>query len=192
MDLSTTAPPPPQVRSYQQHEGFYTRVDIGVGALLSGQSGGPIEASTGGLTGAYDVLIGAGPAPGITLGGAAIGSFQLSGDWTLNDNEDITLGSGDILTLVVGPFIDAFPDSKGGFHVGGSAGLGFATFDVSGTDDGASGLGAGGAFWTGWDVWIAPEWSMGGLLRIDALYAKDDDVSVSSVGLSLMFSVLYN
>jgi hypothetical protein len=33
---------------------------------------------------------------------------------------------------------------------------------------------------------------MGFLLRVDALYAKDTDISVSTVGGNLMFSVLYN
>jgi len=191
IDLTTPPPPPPQVRTYQQHEGFYTRVDVGVGGLLTGKSSGSINAGTGGLTFVYDVLIGAGPAPGITLGGAAIGSIQLSGDWE-EDDTNLNVGSGNILTLVLGPFVDGFPDSKGGFHLGGSAGVGFAKFDVGEINDGVSALGVGGAFWTGWDVWVAPEWSMGGLLRIDAIYAKDNDISVSSAGASLMFSVLYN
>ena len=191
MDLTTPPPPPPQARTYQQHEGFYTRVDVGVGALYSSKSGGLLNASTGGMSFVYDILIGAGPAPGITLGGAAIGSIQLTGDWEQDDTE-LTLGSGNVLSLVLGPFVDGFPDSKGGFHMGGSAGLAFAKFDVGEIDDGASAIGVGGAFWSGWDVWVAPEWSMGFMLRIDALYAKDNDISVSTVGGNLMFSVLYN
>jgi len=190
IDLTTPPPPPPEVRTFQQHEGFYTRVDVGVGALFTAKSSGPLDVSTGGMTFTYDVLIGAGPAPGITLGGAAIGSIQLTGDW--ENDTDINVGSGNLITLVLGPFVDGFPDSKGGFHMGGSAGLGFATFDVGEVDDAISAIGLGGAFWTGWDVWVAPEWSMGALVRIDAIYAKDGDITASSAGASFMFNVLYN
>jgi len=88
--------------------------------------------------------------------------------------------------------VDGFPDSKGGFHLGGSAGVAFAKFDVGDIDDGVSAIGVGGSFWTGADMWVAPEWSMGFLVRIDGMYAKDNDISVSTLGGNLMFSVLYN
>jgi hypothetical protein len=55
-------------------------------------------------------------------------------------------------------------------------------------------LGFGAAAWAGHGVWVAPEWSIAGLVRVDASRTSnsDDDVTLSKIGVSLMFSVLYN
>jgi hypothetical protein len=194
IDLSTPAPGPPVERKYRQHDGFYVRVNGGVGALLGASiEAGPIDVDSGGLTLDFDVLVGAGPAPGFTLGGALVSSQQLSSSWETDDGLDV--GGGKLTSLIVGPFADGFPNSKGGWHFGGMGGLAVVGLDPPGADDDrTNALGVGGAFWVGHDVWVAPEWSVGGLLRTNALWAtnSDDDVTVTSVGLSLMFSVLYN
>jgi hypothetical protein len=41
---------------------------------------------------------------------------------------------------------------------------------------------------------VAPEWSVGGQLRLNALRAtnSDDEITVTAIGASLMFTVLYN
>ena len=75
-------------------------------------------------------------------------------------------------------------------HLGGAVGLGVGSLNVQ--DKRRTPLGVGGAFWAGWDVWVAPEWSLGGRLRVDGMYGKDGDVNASSVGASVMFSVLYH
>lgn len=189
IDLSTPKPAPPIARKFHQHEGFYVRLGAGLGTLLSADldtSGGDL--SSGGLTLNYDVLIGGSPAPGLTLGGGLLGGLQMSGDWDVEGGGSV---DGDMATLLIGPFADGHPEPKGGMHFGGLAGLARVAFDAGGNSDTA--LGFGGAFWAGHDVWVAPEWSLGGLLRLDALRATaDDDVTVTSVGLTLMFTVLYN
>ena len=191
IDLSTPAPAPPVARQFHQHEGFYVRVSAGLGTLLTTDVDAPAGdlSSSGGLTLNYDLLVGGSPAPGFTLGGGVLGGIRMSGDWELEaggGNVD-----GDLATLIIGPFADGHPEPKKGWHFGGLAGLARVAFDVPGDTDSA--LGIGGAFWAGHDVWVAPEWSLGGLLRLDALRATaDDDVTVTEVGLTLMFSVLYN
>ena len=193
IDLSTPKPGPPVAREFHQHEGFYLRLNAGLGTLLSANIDvGPVEVSSGGLTLNYDLLIGGSPAPGFTIGGGLLGGLQLTGDWEVEATG--ASGSGDMVTLIIGPFADGFFDPKRGWHMGGLAGLARVAFDVGGANDGNDALGFGGAFWTGYDAWVAPEWTVGGLLRLDALRAtnSDDDVTVTEVGLSLMFSVLYN
>jgi hypothetical protein len=193
IDLSTPKPGPPVAREFHQHEGFYLRLNAGLGTLLSANIDTLLgDVSSGGLTLNYDLLIGGSPAPGFTIGGGLLGGLQLSGDWELEGSP--VSGSGDMTTLIIGPFADGYFDPKRGWHMGGLAGLARVAFDVGGSGDGSDALGFGGAFWTGYDAWVAPEWSIGGLLRLDALRAtnSDEDLTVTEVGLTLMFSVLYN
>jgi hypothetical protein len=193
IDLTTPKPGPPVGRSYRQHEGFYVRVGGGIGSLLSANiDQGPNEFSSGGVTLDFEALVGGSPASGLSIGGGVLGSLQLSGDW----ESDAITGSqnADLTTLIIGPFADGYPHPRGGFHVGGLLGLATVSFDAPGGGDGTNALGFGGAGWLGYDAWVAPEWSIGGALRLDALRAtnSDDDVTVSKVGLTLALTVLYN
>ena len=116
--------------------------------------------------------------------------LQLSGDWESDDFGGST--SADLTTLIVGPFADGYPDPKKGWHFGGMLGLAIASFDTPGGNDGSDGFGVGGAAWAGYDVWVAPEWSIGGALKINALRAtdSDDDLTISSIGAQFAVSVL--
>jgi hypothetical protein len=191
IDLSTPPPPPRVLREYHRHEGFYLRMGGGLGYLgasLDTDVSDEFDSSGMGLN--FELLVGGGPAPGLAIGGAVLGSVQLFGDWEADDIPGST--SGDLTTFIIGPFADGYPDPNGGWHLGGMLGLATASFDVPGGDDGVNGIGFGGAGWVGYDVWVAPEWSMGGALRLDALRATDDDVSISSLGITLAISVVYN
>jgi hypothetical protein len=189
IDLSTPPPSAPEGRTYHEHEGFSLRLDVGLGVLLSAKSAedGLPDVNTGGLTLDYDLQIGGAPSPGIVLGGALTGKLQLSGDWKV---DDVNVGGGNLNTIVIGPFFDGYPDVHGNLHFGGTVGLARLGADTSG--DSLSAIGVGGAFWAGSGVWVAPDWSIGGALRLDAAWGKDSDNTLSEVGLSLMFSLLYN
>jgi hypothetical protein len=193
IDLSTPEPLPPETRTFHQHEGFYVRVDGGAGVLLGAHINAPgPNLSSGGVSMNYDVFVGGSPAPGFSLGGGLVGGLQLSGDW---ENEaGVGRPGGNLTTLIIGPFADGYPEPKGGWHMGGLAGLAWVGFDAPVSEDRSSAVGFGGAFWTGYDAWVGPDWSVGGLVRLDALRAmsSDDDTTVSEIGLSLMFSVSYN
>jgi len=198
IDLSTPTPGPPVVRQFHQHEGFYVRASAGLGTYLGANLDvGTLKFDSSGLTLDFDVLVGGGPAPGFTLGGAVLGSLQLSGDWSADGGLGGATAS--LSTLLIGPFADGFPDSKGGWHFGGMAGLarvGLSSPSGAGvtSSKSESALGFGGAFWVGDDIWVAPEWSVGGQLRLNALRAtnSDDEITVTAIGASLMFTVLYN
>src|SRR4051812_48623912 len=177
IDLATPAPAPPEGRTYRVHEGFYTRVGVGLGGLFNSKSGNSISSNTGGMSLTYEVLIGGSPAPGFTIGGGVLGGVQLSGNWDVDESDRLSNvaidTSGNLSTLVVGPFVDGFPNSSGPLHLGGAVGLGVGTVNLQG--ERSTPIGLGGAFWAGWDVWVAPEWSMGGRLRVDGMYGKDGD-----------------
>jgi hypothetical protein len=190
IDLSTPPPPPRVLREYHRHEGFYVRVSGGLGYLGATLDTGAFEYKSNGMGLNFELLVGGGPAPGLSVGGGVLGGLQLFGDW---ESDDVAgSASGDLTTFVIGPFVDGYPNPNSGLHIGGLIGLATASFEVPGASDGLNGVGIGGAGWFGYDVWVAPEWSMGGALRLDALRATDDDVSISELGISLNLSVVYN
>jgi hypothetical protein len=192
IDVSVAPPPPPVPRTFQVHEGFYLRAALGVGVLgsdLSYDVGDDL--TTGGIQLEADLLIGGGLAPGMTLGGGVNYSVQLSGDWELDDS-DVTVSDGDLSTFIIGPFVDGYPIAKDGWHFGGLAGLAIASFDPGPTADNSTAYGFGGSFWAGHDVWVAPEWSVGGLIKVSALSATDDDINATKLAISLMFTAVLN
>jgi hypothetical protein len=189
IDLAVPEPAAPVDREYRQHEGFYLRANVGLGSFSASGDVATVDLSTGGMSLAYDLLVGFGPAPGFALGAGVAGDLQLSGDWEFGPVDG---GSGDLSSFVIGPFVDAYPNPKGGWHFGGLAGLGLHSLDAGGGGEASSGIGFGGAAWAGHDVWVGPEWSVGGQLRLDASRTTDDDLTIARIGLSLSFSVIYN
>jgi hypothetical protein len=195
IDLSTPPPPEPVGRTYHQHEGFYLRLGGGFGYLAANMEtdrAGTVDLESNGISLDFEGLVGGSPGPGFAIGGGVIGSLQLSGDWESDDAPGSA--SADLTTLLVGAFADGFPDPKKGWHVGGMLGLASASFDTPGGNDGSDGLGVGGAAWVGYDAWVAPEWSIGGALRLDAMRVTDSDadLTISSVGARFAVSVLYH
>jgi hypothetical protein len=192
IDLSTPPPPEPVGRTYHQHEGFYLRLGGGFGYLAANAETDTVDLESSGLTLDFEALVGGSPGPGFAIGGGILGSLQLSGDWESDDFAGST--SGDLTSFIIGAFADGFPDPKKGWHVGGLVGLASVSVDPPGGDDGSDALGFGGAAWVGYDAWVAPEWSIGGALRLDALRAtdSDDDLTISSIGVQLAVSVLYH
>lgn len=190
IDVSVAPPPAPVQRTYQIHEGLYVRADLGLGLLSADLStDGFPDISTGGLELQADLLIGGGPSPGLTIGGGVQYATQLTGDWEVADT-DLVAASGDLSTFVIGPFVDGYPTPNDGWHFGGLAGLALASFDAGG--DGETALGFGGSAWLGHDVWVAPEWSLGGMFKLGALRASKDDIAVTKLSLSVLFTVVMN
>lgn len=181
-------------RTYHYHEGFYFRASVGGGYGwgsydTSGRS--ELDAAGGGL--AADVWVGGSPSPGMALGGGFISNWLPAADFELAGS-DATVRSEGLANILIGPFIDGFPDVAGGWHFG--AMLGFVSQPVA--HPGLSnGIGFGGSGWVGHDVWVAPEWSVGGLLRFVAAQTYhsgrfDDRLSAGHFNLSLLVTALYH
>ncbi|MEY2935497.1 MAG: hypothetical protein RL033_6246 [Pseudomonadota bacterium] len=187
IDLATPAPSEPEGRTFHEHDGVYVRVNAGLGTLLSASAsadGGP-DVDGSGLTLSYDLRVGFAPSPGFVLGGSILGATQLTGDWEIGG----LTTDGNLNYNVIGPFAEGFPDSHGNLNFGGTLGLA-----ILGADTGAdtSAIGVGGAAWVGSGVWVAPDWSIGGLLRLDAATGSKDDVTLTVIALNAMFSVNFN
>lgn len=180
-------------RSFHNHDGFYLRANFGYGLLWGGfdvdAPGAPeLDASGSGI--GLDLLIGGTPSPGFVLGGGILSSWSFSVDF---ESEGASTTRHDLGSSLIGVFVDGFPQSTGGWHLGGLVGLATQTLSNDGVVDDT--LGFGGAAWAGYDQWVGPDWSVGGLLRFSAARTfgeKDYDVSASTATLNLMFTALYH
>jgi hypothetical protein len=200
-------PPPPVVprRGYRVHDGFYLRMSIGGGYLVSkvtyDDSSIPDRTLSGG-GGALELMIGGSPARGLAIGG---------GLWGQNASEpktdpDSAESYENLDFSMLGVFVDGFPDPTGGFHVGGAVGIAGLNgafedddFDPDpdriGEEDGGTG-GIGGSVWVGYDAWIAPEWSLGGMLRLSGAVtssnAEDLEQRANTRSFAILFTALYH
>jgi len=193
IDVSAPAPEPVVERSYHVHDGFYLRSNIGIGALGFKYNPGPLDSSADGGGLAFDLLVGGSPSRGVAIGGAWLNDIGRS--LTL-ESEGRELGDLHALSSLLGPFIDGFPDPKGGWHAGGMVGFANQRFDEPGSDKTYTTRGIGGAAWGGFDAWVGDEWAVGGLGRVAAAVTKGSedgvDVDASSLSFMLMFTALHH
>jgi hypothetical protein len=111
--------------------------------------------------------------------------------------DSTTVADRDIGIVLLGPFIDGFPNAKRGWHFGGTIGLAnVRQRDLGPLGDVSRTTGYGAAAWAGYDAWIADEWCVGGLLRGMLTRTRDSesDVNVTAAtrSLTLMFTALHH
>lgn len=182
MNLSVPPPDAPLERSAYVHNGLYARVAFGPGWLYSNHNYKPTGSSSDGNSFAIgaDLMVGGSPAPGLALGVGALTNIAVSVPLV---NRNISQ-----FQFIVGPFFDAFPNDKRGFHLG--AGLGFAGTTLGGLYANDFAVGGGGAAWVGYDIWIAPEWSAGFSLRGTGAFMTNDVADNSAFGLTALITLL--
>ena len=184
MDLRVPPPTPAAPQKAYVHEGFYFRAAVGPGILYPSITNQATNTS-GGSTGfgvALDALVGGSPAPGLAFGGGAIAHVGSGGKF---DGDSV----GAMFHLNVGPFFDAFPNRKAGFHLGVL--LGGSTMSLSSNVSPQRQLwGGGGALWLGWDAWVAPEWSAGFMLQTGGSYVAATDVGAALFHAQLLITLL--
>lgn len=197
IDLTVPEPTPSIVRKAKNHDGFYFRGNVGFAWSRSeistdAPSHPNYVVNGGGIS--LDILVGGTPAPSLTIGGGAMLKTISDPEVHLGDDTEVGSGSGGV--LFVGPFVDGFPMSNGGTHLGGLVGFAGATARRQGSDDDFSGGGIGVAAWFGQGFWVGQETSLGFILKLDAAFLRDDGGPVALTdtiyGGSLMFSVLYH
>jgi hypothetical protein len=197
IDLTVPEPGPSVVRKVHNHDGFYLRANVGFAwsraDISTDASSHPNYTVNGGGI-SVDLLVGATPSPSLTVGGGAMLKSISDPEVHLDDDSEVGSGSGGV--LFVGPFVDGFPMSNGGLHLGGLVGFAGGAARRQGSDDDFSGGGVGVAAWVGQGFWVGKEVSLGFLLKLDAAYLRDGSGPVALTdtlyGGSLMFSVLYH
>jgi hypothetical protein len=187
-------PVPQNRRTHHMHDGFYLRASFGIGSLWanlndSGVDDYDVDADGTGI--GFDLLIGGSPSPGFSIGGGLISNVLFSSNFEQDGDvvEDRDISSG-----LVGVFVDGHPNKTGPWHLGGLIGLAGLAVNQDRFVDQTGGF--GGAVWGGYDQWVAPDWSMGGLLRLTATHTTGDervyDVSASAIALTLSMTALYH
>lgn len=196
IDLQTEAPPAPVARSYHVHDGFYLRANLGLGGLSTSYDLGADEhVDAGGVALDLDLLVGGSPSPGLAIGGGLLTSTAPSAGFEWDETD---LGDGRLNMVLLGVFVDGFPNPKRGFHLGGLLGVAGQTSkfnsDGEGLKDTYETAGFGGAAWIGYDWWVAAEWSMGLQFRLAGAISssEDDDVDAAAFNSSLMFTTVYH
>jgi hypothetical protein len=191
-------PPPLEPRTRLYHDGFYLRLSTGFGYQGVSSSAGDSNVSTNGAGFALDIMIGGTPANGVVIGGGILGQTAVSPGQSSEGPAASGLAShpgGGVGLVVIGPFVDVFPNPTGGFHLG--AELGIAGIGLKGNNDTLSG-GFGGSMWVGYMGWMSSQWSLGGLVRGTGAGTKrkigspEVDVSDGAWGFTLEFSALYH
>jgi hypothetical protein len=195
IDLSTPASEPTAGRSFHMHDGFYLRGGFGFGSLgasYDDQTASNVDLSGSGFALALDVMVGGCPSRGVALGGALLTSGAFSAAFAQGgvDAGDRSLG-----LVLVGPFIDGYPNPRGGWHLG--AALGVASLQIQDrTPTLTDTRGLGGAGWFGYDWWVADEFSVGLSLRLAGALTRDArdgmDVRAQTFGTTILVSGVYN
>ena len=210
-DAEGSAPAKPNVvKSDHNHDGFYLRMGLGLGALVGPMKYEINASSTNfsalGFSEQYEFSAGGTPTPGIVIGGGLFGAHSVAPmyGWTFA-GQDRRISGGTITTEVIGPFIDAYPISTRGFHL--QAALGPAGVAVSKGDGhrvcfssatgpncsttnvpiaGFSGMGFGLVGGVGYEAFVADDWSLGVIARVMFTTASlsTGDSSLGTVHLS--------
>lgn len=187
MQLQVPTVPPAVERTVRVHRGFYLGVNAGVGHNSGSYddnhvSGEALDA--GGLNLGMDLLVGYGASPGLAVGGAVIADFLTSADF---ERDGIVQGSNSAVSLLIGPFVDGFPNPSGPLHLGGTLGLAHVRANnvaFDGSDLSTTGLGF--AAWIGYLPWVSDHFSIGLSLQLMSNYtgiAADRSASAHSVNL---------
>lgn len=175
MNLTVAPPPAPLQRTDFVHEGLYFRFSAGPGFMTTSVKDKATDsrASATDFSLGSELLIGGSPTPGMTFGGGIQGNLGLSTDPTFS--------------YLVGPFFDAFPNNKEGFHLGTM--LGFAGAAVS-AGPSSTLFGGGLSAFGGYDFWVAPEWSVGLNLRGTGAQLVSADANATNFSLHFLITVL--
>ena len=195
--LMTAAPGVALADEPYAHDGFYLRLGLGVGYLhdsitLKGVTSNT-DFSIKGFGIPLEIALGGTIAPGLVLGGAIQGgSFP---------NPTAKFGgiSGDLNTTAVlssiGPFVDYYPDPRGGLHFQGFVGYGvIGAQDDDGDTSSDNPKGVALSAGVGHEWFVSQGWSIGVLGRLQYAHltwssggAKETD-SVISPGVLASFT----
>jgi hypothetical protein len=193
------------------HDGFYLRFAVGFGvyderldSASSASYGGKIEARSRGISTQQEVAIGGTIARGLVLGGGIYTADLIASTLKLDQGSGVPdeLDTELRTFILLGPFLDYYGNPRRGFHLQGALGLAVLTprmaGDLSTDNDIYRAIGGGLMLGTGYEWWVADEWSLGILARLtlNVLTGKDDsDVRWTHVALttpSLLVSLTYH
>lgn len=179
---------------YHEHDRFYLRLSGGVASLAVDRSTERVgvasssayegnSSSIGGASIFAELSIGGTPFRNVVVAGTLLGN-NLPAAWLdLASGSRLVLGS-PLWFAFIGPTVDVFPVRSGGFHIGAGAGWAVATAGVQQDQlfDTIGGGGVGVTLSTGYDAWVADDWSLGLIGRAVVARIGGEEQSASAVG----------
>jgi hypothetical protein len=197
--LSLSAAASGQDAGARTHDGFH--LSLGAGAAytttavsLDPEAANPADISVTGMGFAGHLLIGGTVAPGLVIGGGNMGfhvfSPQVSVDGTDSDTDSALAGN------LLGVYADYYFDNHGGLHA--LALLGLATLDDGDDDTDKLAVGFGAALGVGYEWWVADEWSIGALGRVQFMSTTVEfetinaDLKYETVAPALLLTATYH
>lgn len=195
IQLASQAPAPTPVvaRTDRMHDGFYVRMSFGFGSQSTTIDDGvpaPNFKATD-VTLVFNGLVGGAPAPGVILGG----SLALDNLPSTTFEADADRAKTGATLFSIGPFIDGYPDPRGGFHLGGTIGPSFARLTSNAGFTGTKARGISLAAWLGYDWWVADQWAVGGLFRLSGANnwssSSSPDLAINTRSIALLFTAVY-
>lgn len=183
--------------SEHNHDGFYLRYSAGIGYLFDWLDS-PADATIEGVgAGIFDLQVGGTPGKGFVIGGGV--TYVFVPEPRYEDDLARFNMSGRLRISVFGPFVDYYPDTHSGLHLGATIGLGLAYYRMQRDEDdpddevGRPDPGIGVSPQIGYDFWIDEQLSLGLLVRLTYIAADDEyDTGHSVLFPMLSASVVYH
>lgn len=189
--------PPAEASGARTHDGLHVVIGVGPSYFTASVSLDPAreglpDSSISALGVGGMLLIGGTVAPGLVVGGGTMGAHHVSPTISVGDLEADT--DGDISANLIGPYVDYYLYPDKGFHVMAMLGLGTMEDGDDDTDDLALGFGLAGGLGHNW--WVADQWSVGILGRMQVMFLSAStagpDVNYTTVIPAIMATVTYH
>jgi hypothetical protein len=199
-----------KAQSARRHDGFYARLELGIGYFSGARFTIPFDAELkGDVTGVAQVgalMFGGTVAPGLVLGGGAWGTNVPSANYSGDVEEPQSVGPevvvhrsvsiGFASVSIIGPFLAWYPDPTRGLS--GQLGIGYALASLESDRTGSvvqyQDVGWGAELGAGYDFWIGEQWSLGLLGRVSyaAIGVRDATDTLSAWVPAVAFGATYH
>ncbi len=175
----------------ETHDGFYLQAATGLGYYsISAESMG-LEQSLSGMTVPMSLMLGGSPMKGLAVGGGFMFDYAPSPTLEVNGQE-ANLGDISQYVIAIGPFADYYLDPAGGLHFQAFAGWGGLETSAEGDVGGSDPTGLMLSLGAGYDFFVSPEWSIGGLGRFTYGSLSMNDVGSTLIEPQLLLTATYH
>jgi hypothetical protein len=178
--------------SPKTHDGFHLQLQTGFGYYNTSTSNGGVDESLSGMTIPMSLLLGGTPMDGLVIGGGFFVDTAPSVNYEQN-GQSMELSGVKQYVVGLGIYGDYYLDpKKGGLHFQGFLGWGGLETSSGGNAGGSDPTGLVVAAGGGYDVWIANEWSVGGMLRLAYGPFKFNNATFNTIAPALLVTLTYH
>jgi hypothetical protein len=187
-------PPPESMDGFHVHDGFYLRVQTGIGFASLGSTTGGVKTTMGGGGLAFGAAVGGVIAHNLILYGAVFESETVNPDVQVGGTS-MTSPIGHIALEGIGPGV-AYYFGRINLYLSGTIVLSrFWTYDGNGNQLDTSKIGLALDLQVGKEWWVSPDWGVGiaGQLTLGSMKDQiNPDLTWAAGAFSLLFSATYN